>query len=332
MFKTLVFIAVFLAVSVNAWWCTGHMTVAYIALQNLNSNVKSTVESMASALSASGPFPQTPDFMQMACWADDLKSQGLEPMESWHFINQPYDPSNYPIQKWPIQEENVEVLIRQLDETLKKSSAPAWDLNFALGNLVHFYGDIHQPLHATELFSSVYPNGDYGGNLESVTVDGTSTKLHFIWDSICWEYSAELSRPLSTTDKATVTNFGDYLMNTYTFTSSQKSQYNSTIFAQESLQDAITYAYPGTYNGMTISAAYLAKCKPVAEGRVALAGYRLASELNYLFKDSKPEEMTAEWKANKAKEIRDRIVRTHVELGNQLHLSKDLFNQVRKTN
>ena len=145
-------VAVFLAVSANAWWCTGHMTVAYVALRRLQCTQHR--ESMGCPL-CPGPFPQTPDSCRWLA-GQTPEVAGSEAMESWHFINQPYDPSNYPIQKWPIQEENVEVLIRQLDETLKKSSAPKWDLNFALGNLVHFY-EISTSRCTTELFSSVYP-------------------------------------------------------------------------------------------------------------------------------------------------------------------------------
>lgn len=273
--------------------------------------------SVAEALSASGPFPKTPDFMQMACWADDLKSQSVAEMAQWHFINQPYNPNNYPIAKWPVQVENVETLITQFDETVKRTS-PAWDLNFALGNLVHFYGDIHQPLHATELFSSTYPTGDRGGNLQSVTVNGTQTKLHFIWDSICWEYNAELSRPLSNSDREVVVDLVSYLTSTYTFTSKQKEEYNSTVFAQESLAAAIKYAYPGTYDGMTIDSDYLARCKPIAEARVALAGYRLGSQLSYLFRDSKID--TDQGKRALAKKIREHVVRGHVAAKN-FHLS-----------
>lgn len=318
--KSFILAVVLAAYTTQAWWCTGHMTVAWIAKQTMSSSAYEAVNAIATKLSSEGPFPQSPDFVQMACWADDLKSQGLEPMAGWHFINSPYDPSSYPIARWPIQDENVEVLLTQLDKTLKeraRSSTPAWDIGFALANLVHFYGDIHQPLHCTELFSSTYPTGDRGGNDQSVTVDGTSTKLHFIWDSVCWEYNQELTRPLSTTDYATVQTFGQYLMNTYTFTSSQMKEYNSTVMVQESLQDAIQYAYPGTYNGMTISSQYLATCKPVAEGRVALAGYRLGNELEYLFGSSQSFDKMDETEQHAfAKKVRERVVRHIVNVEN----------------
>lgn len=304
-----------LALTANAWWCTAHMAIAAIAKQQVSSSVASKLESIASALSASGPFPKSPDFMQSACWADDLKSFGLTSMATWHFINQPYDPSNFPISKWPIQDENVETIITQMDETIKKTNEPTWDLNFALGNLVHMYGDIHQPLHATELFSSTYPDGDHGGNLINVTCDGQKTVLHDIWDSVCWEYTTELPRPLTSSGVDTVNTFVSYLLKTYTFTKQQMDVYNSTVFAVESFNDAVSTAYPNTYSGMTISAAYLAACKPVAEARVALAGYRLGYQLGFLFGDS-AEPLTDEKKREVAKKIRHHIVRTQVAMRN----------------
>lgn len=312
-------VALLAASGAQAWWCMGHMTVTEIAKQNLDDGVYSQVESIFEALSAAGPFPKSPDFVQSACWADDLKSYGMSEMAQWHFINQPYNPSSYPIAQWPVQIENVETLIAQFDETAK-ANGPDYDLMFALGNLIHFYGDIHQPLHATELFSSTYPTGDRGGNLQDVTVDGTATKLHFVWDAICWQFPTDINRPLSSSDYQTIVNYANYLQQTYTFSSSQMKEWNSTVFALESYNDAVNTAYPGTYSGMTISSAYLAACKPVAEARVALAGYRLASELNYLFgsgDDVRGDGLSGILAKRKvAKRIRDRIVRGHIARGN----------------
>lgn len=279
----LALLAATIAAPANAWWCTGHMTVAQIAKNTMSSSAVSAVEEIVSNLSQEGPFPKTPDFMQVACWADDLKSLGLDAMATWHFFNQPYNPQNIPIVN-PEQEENVVSVIMQLDKAAKsnKDNKQGWILGFAVANLIHFYGDIHQPLHVTDMFSTTYPNGDRGGNEETVYVDGTQTKLHFIWDSICWEYNQELNRPLSSSDAATVTNLAQRLMNTYSFTDAQKKEYNSTVMAIEGFNDAVQYAYPGVYSGMTITQDYLNACIPVAEARVALAGYRLGSQLEYM--------------------------------------------------
>eukprot|EP00388_Colpodella_angusta_P002305 GDKJ01007731.1.p1 GENE.GDKJ01007731.1~~GDKJ01007731.1.p1 ORF type:complete len:302 (-),score=45.30 GDKJ01007731.1:180-968(-) len=222
---------------------------------------------------------------QVACWADDLKSSGLDNMAQWHFVNLPYDPSGIPFQN-PVQEENIMVVIDGLNEAAKRNSnnQQGWIVGFAVANLIHFYGDIHQPLHVTELFSSTYPNGDRGGNDISVTVDGTTTNLHDIWDSICWEYNAEITRPLNSQGQQTIQTLAQRLISTYTFTDAQMKEYNTTVMATEGYNDAISTAYPGITAGVTISQDYLSACIPVAEGRITLAGYRLGNQLEYLFK------------------------------------------------
>lgn len=53
-------------------------------------------------------------------------------------------------------------------------------------NLIHFIGDLHQPLHAVSRFSEEHPNGDLGGNLFKIQHydDPKWNNLHFIWDHI----------------------------------------------------------------------------------------------------------------------------------------------------
>ena len=45
----------------------------------------------------------------------------------------------------------------------------------ALRFLIHFMGDLHQPMHVAD-------NGDRGGNRRIVYLDGDSTNLHAVWD------------------------------------------------------------------------------------------------------------------------------------------------------
>jgi hypothetical protein len=58
---------------------------------------------------------------------------------------------------------------------VRDTSLSATEVEMALKWIVHFIGDIHQPLHdeATNV----------GGNTVNVTFDGTATNLHHIWDS-----------------------------------------------------------------------------------------------------------------------------------------------------
>lgn len=275
------------AVGAQAWWCTGHMVIAEIARQNLDANVEAKVNAQFTFLNQW--FQKTNDMVSGACWSDDLKSDSLEVMEGWHFINQPYNPDNVPINPWPIQNVNVETNIMQLSDTLKKDTTRQWITAFAVANLVHFYGDIHQPLHATELFDSTFPKGDKGGNDFHVTLAGTDWRLHFIWDSVCGQYQNEPNRPLSPTDSAYIKTLAGQYMANFSVPEEDKKTWNSTVMAEESFVAAVHYAYDNhtlTPNS-ALSDAYIERCKSVAGFRIAYAGYRLASDLNYLFRDDR---------------------------------------------
>ena len=56
--------------------------------------------------------------------------------------------------------------------------------------IIHYIGDLHQPLHATTEVDNQYPHGDLGGNYQHVpdTGDTGVTNLHSIWDSVIYEY------------------------------------------------------------------------------------------------------------------------------------------------
>ena len=51
----------------------------------------------------------------------------------------------------------------------------------ALRFLVHFIGDVHQPLHVAD-------NNDHGGNLTEVRFQGRTSSIHQIWDSRIFAY------------------------------------------------------------------------------------------------------------------------------------------------
>jgi len=57
---------------------------------------------------------------------------------------------------------------------------------FALRLIIHYVGDIHQPLHATALVDSHYPKGDAGGNFEHIPAQDGVTNLHSVWDSVIY--------------------------------------------------------------------------------------------------------------------------------------------------
>jgi len=74
--------------------------------------------------------------------------------------------------------------------------------SFAIRLLIHYIGDVHQPLHVTAKVDSQYPSGDKGGNKEDVdTYDGIYN-LHSVWDSVIYDYTGYPRVPLHETDWA----------------------------------------------------------------------------------------------------------------------------------
>ena len=56
--------------------------------------------------------------------------------------------------------------------------------------IIHYLGDIHQPLHAVAEVDSRFPEGDQGGNLQKIPMDKASgvDELHAVWDSVIYHY------------------------------------------------------------------------------------------------------------------------------------------------
>lgn len=80
------------------------------------------------------------------------------------------------------------------------------EVSWALGNgfnlrfLIHYVGDVHQPLHATSRYTQDYPNGDAGGNLYPLADMGNIDELHALWDSVIFKYYDDIKQPLSDDD------------------------------------------------------------------------------------------------------------------------------------
>ena len=62
--------------------------------------------------------------------------------------------------------------------------------SYALRLLIHYIGDLHQPLHSTSRVNPQYPKGDAGGNFVKIPTKGGAKNLHSVWDSVIYEYTA----------------------------------------------------------------------------------------------------------------------------------------------
>lgn len=88
--------------------------------------------------------------------------------------------------------------------------------SFALRLVIHYVGDVHQPLHAVSKVDDEYPKGDRGGNSEWIdpNVSGVGN-LHSVWDSVIYEYPGYPDLPLSSSDWDFYTTTASSLASSY---------------------------------------------------------------------------------------------------------------------
>jgi hypothetical protein len=184
---------------------------------------------------------------------------------------------------------NILTALAENERTVRNDTNPERKA-IALAWLFHLVGDIHQPLHAAQLFTAEYPNGDRGGNqiCIRVTQQGQPMNLHRFWDEVITS-SQNLTRLRK---EATA------LRSRQDFQRSQLTELARTGFeawAKESYEIATKIAYlngrligasrDGNKDCQMVAAApvlppgYVVNASRVADRRMMLAGYRLADLL-----------------------------------------------------
>jgi hypothetical protein len=161
-----------------AWGPEGHAIVAEIAEARLTDAVKAQV---ADLLAADGSGAQHLD--QIASWPDAIRVIRPE-TGPWHFVDIPIDTAEYDASRDCANDKCVVAAIQKFVKVLGDKNAPKKDRVEALKWVVHFVGDIHQPLHAENDCSKFPPpECDRGGNKVSVDFfDHKNTNLHSVWD------------------------------------------------------------------------------------------------------------------------------------------------------
>lgn len=180
-----------LPVPAAAFWDYGHETIATIAETSVSPATKREIRRLL-AQSALLDTPTCParTLQQASVWPDCIKR--LEDRFSyaapWHYQNvdicRPFD------QESACRDGNcVSAQIERNARLLADRSLPMRERVMALAFLVHFIGDLHQPLHAGD-------RGDIGGNrfAASYGLIAGRTNLHTIWDGFLAERA--ISTPL----------------------------------------------------------------------------------------------------------------------------------------
>ncbi len=243
----------------RAWGPRGHRIAARIAESRLTPEVKAEIKAI---------LLEGDTIVSESSWADEA-AHGIFPGSApWHYVNVPITAAHYE-DRFCHGGGCVVDKIKQYRKELADRRTPKKERARALLFLVHFVGDIHQPLHVGD-------NHDSGGSRMQVRFNGESTNLHKVWDSqIIEEHSRNEARwtedveRLITPERVKEWSRGDV-----------------ESWADESLQAAKkAYRFPpdaerDARSGVRLGRDYAEAALPVIRLRLAQAGVRLANELN----------------------------------------------------
>jgi hypothetical protein len=233
------------------WGSQGHQIIATIAQSQLTSTARKEVERLL-ALEPGATLES------VSTWADEHRNPATA---AWHYVNMPRGNCVYESQRdCPDGRCVVEAIQKQTD--VLQSSASDDKKLLALKYLVHFVGDVHQPLHAG------YAD-DRGGNTYQLQAFMRGSNLHAFWDT-------GLIRNLNEEVDVVAKRLGT------TSTSYQSS--NPWSAAQAAQESCEIVGKDGFYPERLVGVDYIRKYTPVMESRLKVSGERLAELLNRLLK------------------------------------------------
>jgi hypothetical protein len=143
-------ILLFLPATVLAWGGEGHQIVALIAEDRLTPEAKAGMhELLGEDVSISDA--------EIANWADQIRRERRN-TAPWHYVDIPTTQPSYDATRDGNDGDNVIDAIDRFEKVLADKSKPKAERAEALKFVVHFVGDVHQPLHCADR------DGDRGGN------------------------------------------------------------------------------------------------------------------------------------------------------------------------
>lgn len=230
-----------------AWGSEGHQVIASLAEKQLSEPARTAIAKLL-ALEPGATL------ISISTWADEHRNPATGP---WHYVNFPRETCTYDAARdCPDGKCVVAIIDRQMK--VLASDAPDQERLTALKYLVHFVGDVHQPLHAGY-------GDDRGGNTFQLQAFMKGTNLHAVWDT-------GMIRSLN--------EDADHMAARLFKPSSKSDNLSPANAAEESCR---IVGQPGFYPDRHLDADYMATFTPVLEGRLTQAGRRLALMLNAAF-------------------------------------------------
>ena len=273
--------------NVLGWNAAGHMMVAKIAYDRLNPRAKAEADRLMKIQIGPSDAIASNDFINASHWPDDIKSSKTFPhFDKDHYIDYPFSPDGTPLPKDQPEAENIIKALSEDVQILKTSTddkAKAQALRF----LIHFVGDIHQPLHAVTRVTKALPNGDRGGNDFHLDTE----RLHAYWDNGADTFPKTSPPPeYAPPPISEIVGPADQIIKEFPDIDpawKAGGPFNFEGWSKESFEIATHSVYTGLTENSKPSAEYSKASLVIVHGRIAWAGYRLAALLNTLWPDTK---------------------------------------------
>ncbi len=241
------------------WGKDGHQITGTIATHYLTPEAKAAIQALLGDQSLA----------DVSTWADEIRSdRAYRWANPLHYSNVKPGEAEFDLSRDCPERGCVVSAINKYTGILSDKDASHAEKTEALKFLIHFVGDIHQPLHVSHA-------KDKGGNDIKVELFHNLTNLHRLWDSglIHWtkkqwtDYATELRQGITPEQLAEWSKVTD-----------------SSDWATESYKLALSHAYEVPKDGQ-LSEAYFDRSIPVVDNRLAVAGVRMATMLNAIFAD-----------------------------------------------
>ena len=285
-----------------AWGDLGHQVIGLVASANLNAKAAAEAARLLAtdhdAFKMHDGHMTSDAFERQTTWADyyrDAQRVGGKTPEqihsyTWHFVDIQLNGGSLDVACFgfpqlgpgvPASEgpdpDCVVNKIEQFAAELASPATPDAEKLLALKFLMHFVGDLHQPLHASD-------NLDRGGNDKQATVGTSTGALHHHWDVTFAQMIGAAPGAQNTAPAAIAAALRQP-------TELEKQQWSGPAaprtWALDAFHLAQNYVYrlpaPTVTNGKPVyvlSAAYTKSAVTVTSDQLLKAGYRLAAILN----------------------------------------------------
>jgi hypothetical protein len=244
--------------AVFGWGHEGHTVVALIAEHYMT----------PAALTKSSDLLGGATLDAVASWADDYRRDHHE-TGPWHYIDIPLGDSKIDMAQECPKSDCVIGKTEQFLAVLRDPKADRAAKAEALRFVVHFVGDMHQPLHDED-------DADKGGNSRHVIFDGHPDNLHWVWDTGLLDHINRNAEALAIEleSRITLQDRAEWARGTI----------EDWVMEGHRLAQTVAYGDLDSQNPAPITSAYEQQADPVIELQLEKAGVRLAYVLNAALK------------------------------------------------